>query len=103
MRAQYLVSQYHIWTNESTVSQYDIWTNESTVSQYHIWTNESAPLCRLTLYGGDELAGDKAQEPAAGVEALGQGGRQAEGASQQAGDRQVEDEKIPRVAVSSSA
>ena len=58
---------------------------------------------RLTLYGGDQLAGHQAQEPPARVEALDQGGRQTEGAGQQAGDRQVEDEQIARVAVSSSA
>ena len=55
------------------------------------------------MYGGDQLAGHQAQEPPARVEALDQGGRQTEGAGQQAGDRQVEDEQIARVAVSSSA
>ena len=57
----------------------------------------------LTLYGGHQLAGHQAQEPAARVEALGQGGGQAEGAGQQAGHCQVEDEEIPRIAVSSPA
>ena len=53
------------------------------------------------MKGGDELAGCQSQEPPADTQTLAEGGGQGEGAGQQAGHRQVQDEQIARIAVSS--
>ena len=57
-------------------------------------------MSRLTLDGGDDLAGGHPQTPLASAETLEQGGREAEQAGQEAGDHQVQDKQVPGVPVS---
>ena len=54
-------------------------------------------LLLLTLNGGDNLTGGHTQEPLARVQALQQGGREAERGGQQAGDHKVQDKQVPGI------
>ena len=53
----------------------------------------------LTLDSGDNLAGDQTKEPLAPMQALGEGGGQANQAGKNTRDAKVEDVEVARVAV----
>ena len=59
------------------------------------------PSLSLTLYGGHHLAGRQSEEPAARTEALAECGGQRHRHRQQPRHRQVQDEQVPGVPVSS--
>ena len=52
------------------------------------------------MNGWDNLAGNQAKKPLAPVEALGEGGGEADQAGEDAGDTKVEDVEVARVAMS---